>query len=181
LKFYLSLLTLEENIKKALAEEQISIKVAKALVETAEDTREALFQWIRTLKFNLNQQLKFLEYVEDIRVRDGVTVSEILSGEVFLTVLENPRLNNPQKAKAVLETLRTRRFPRLVQAQQAVERALSTIPMPPETSIRYDPYLEDPYYHLDIKFKHGKELRDAIDKLHPLRELEAIPEVWADA
>jgi len=95
--------------------------------------------------------------------------------------LENPRLNNPQKAKAVLETLRVRRFPRLAQAQKAIESAVSTVSMPPGASIHYDPYLEDPYYHLEIKFKHGKELRNAIDKLHPLRELEAIPELWADA
>jgi hypothetical protein len=125
--------------------------------------------------------MKFLEYIEDIRIRDGATVSEMFSDEVLLKVLENPRLNNPQKAKAVLETLRVRRFPRLAQAQQAIESAISTVSMPSGASIHYDPYLEDPYYRLEIKFKHGKELRNAIDKLHLSRDLEAIPELWADA
>lgn len=181
LKFYLKLLTLEESIQNAVAVEEISIKVAKALVEMEERVRQALFHWISVLKLNLNQQMKFIEYIEDIRMRDGVTAPEMFSDEVFLKVLENPRLNNPQKSKAMLETLRVRRFPRLAQAQQAIETAVSTVSMPPGASIHYDPYLEDPYYHLEIKFKHGKELRNAIDKLHPSRELEAIPELWAGA
>jgi ParB family transcriptional regulator, chromosome partitioning protein len=181
LKFYLKLLTLDDSIQKAIAAEQISIKVAKTLVEMEEGFRQALFQWISVLKLNLNQQIKFVEYIEDIRMRDGLTDPEMLSDEILVKVLENPRLNNPQKAKAVLETLRVRRFPRLAQAQQAIASAVSAISMPPETSIHYDPYLEDPYYHLDIKFKHGKQLRNAIDKLCPLRELEAIPELWAGA
>jgi ParB family chromosome partitioning protein len=181
LKFYLKLLTLEESIQDAVAVGAISIKIAKALVEMEKGVRQALFHWISVLKLNLNQQMKFIEYVEDIRMRDGVAAPEMFSDEVFLKVLENPQLNNPQKAKAVLETLRVRRFPRLAQAQQAIESAVSTISMPPGASIHYDPYLEDPYYHLEIKFKHGKELRNAIDKLHPSRNLEAIPELWADA
>jgi ParB/Sulfiredoxin domain len=180
LKFYLKLLTLEEGIQNAVAVEQISIKVAKALVEMEEGLRQALFHWISVLKLNLNQQMKFIEYVEDIRIRDEVTTPEIFSDEVFLKVLENPRLNTPQKAKAVLETLRVKRFPRLAQAQQAIESAVSTISMPPGASIQYDPYLEDPYYHLEIKFKHGKELRNAIDILHPSRNLEALPELWTE-
>jgi ParB family transcriptional regulator, chromosome partitioning protein len=181
LKFYLKLLTLEKSFQDAVAVEQISIKVAKALVEMEEGVRQTLFHWISALKLNLNQQMKFIEYIEDIRIRDGVTAPEIFSDEAFLKVLENPRLNTPQKAKAVLEALRVKRLPRLAQAQQAIESAVSTISMPPGTSIHYDPYLEDPYYRLEIKFKHGKELRNAIDKLHPLRELEVIPELWADA
>jgi hypothetical protein len=159
----------------------ISIKMAKALAEMEERVRQALFHWISVLKLNLNQQMKFIEYIEDIRIRDGVTAPEMFSDEVFLKVLENPRLNNPQKAKAVLETLRVRRFPRLAQAQQAIESAVSTISMPPGASIHYDPYLEDPYYRLEIKFKQGKELRKAMDILHPLRGLEAIPKMWAEA
>lgn len=181
LKFYLKLLTLEESIQKAVAVEQIPIKVANALVGMEEAIRKVLFHWISILKLNFNQQIKFIEYMEDIRIRDGVAAPELLSDKSFLMVLENRRLNNPQKAKAVLELLRARRFPRLVQAQQAIERAVSAISMPPETSIHYDPFMEDPFYHLEIKFRSGKELREAIDKLHPMRQLETIPEQWTGA
>jgi hypothetical protein len=178
LKFYLKLLDLDEGVKKAVARKEISIKTAKVFVEIEEEARQVLFKWIHTLKLNFNQQSKFLEYMMDICTRDETSIAQLLSEHSFLAILKNSRLNNPQKAKAVLDTLRIRRSPRLALAQKTVESVVSTISVPPEVSIHYDPYLEDPFYRLEIKFKHGKGLRNAISKLHALRELEAIPEMW---
>jgi ParB/Sulfiredoxin domain len=179
LKFYLKLLDLEGSLQGAISRAEISIKVAKALVEMEKGSRQVLFNWMGILKFNVNQQVKFLEYIQEICMREDLTPSELLSEESFLKAVENPRLNNPQKAKAVLEGLRVRRFPRLAEAQQAVESAVSGISLPPETSIHYDPYLENPCYQLEIKFKQGRDLKNAINQLHASRELETIPELWA--
>ena len=88
-------------------------------------------------------------------------------------------MNNPQKAKGVLETLRARRYPRLARAQQVVESRISAISLPLDAIIHYDPYLEDASYHLEIRFRDGKELRKTISVLDSLDELEAIPEPWA--
>jgi hypothetical protein len=178
LKFYLRLLDLEPNVQKAIAHEEVPIKVAKALVEMEKNSRQAVFSWFEILNFNINQQIKFIEYTQDISISDNTTISDILSSASFLQIADTAPLNTPQKAKAVLETLRVRRFPRLAQAQEAVATAISEISMPPESSIHYDPYLEDPNYRLEIRFKHGKDLKKAITKLHALHELEAIPELW---
>jgi len=179
LEFFLKLLDLDGEVQKALASEEISIKVAKFFVAMEKTSCRAVFKWISTLKFNFNQQVKFIDYLEDIRVREDVTIGALLCEEYFIAILENPHLNNPQKVKAVLEALRARRFPRLVQRQKAIESVVSAIAMPPEACVHYDPYLEDPDYQLEIKFRHGKDLKSAIRKLHALRELEAIPELWA--
>jgi hypothetical protein len=141
-------------------------------------SRKVVFNWIKVFNFNINQQLKFIEYTKDISMKENKPISEVLSAGLLLEVAESPQLNTPQKTKAVLETLRVRRFPRLAQAQQAVERAISSIPMPSGTSIHYDPYLENPYYRLEIDFTHGKDLKRTISRLHAFHELEAIPELW---
>lgn len=179
LKFYLNLLGLEENIQKAVAREEISMSTVKALIEMGNGDRQCVFRWVSTLGFNFNQGTKLIELIKDISMREKKGVHEMLSEAPFVEIAENPRLNMPQKAKAVLETLRTRRFPRLKKAQQAVLKKVSAIPLPPDTSVHYDPNLEDPYYHLDIRFKHGKDLMKAIRRLHALHEVEAIPELWA--
>ncbi len=178
LKFYLKLLDLEENTQMAMAMEKISINAVKVLVEVEKEDRKALFQWIEQLQLNFNQQIKFIDYSKDISIRDAITMANLLSQQDLLGIVGNPRLNNPQKAKAVLEVLRVRRFPRWSQAQRAVESAVCAISMPPETSIHYDPSLEDPNYHLEIRFKEGKDLTRTIEKLHAMPELEAIPELW---
>jgi ParB/RepB/Spo0J family partition protein len=178
LEFYVKLLDLEEGIRKAIAQELISIKAAKALIELEAASQRAVFSWISTLKLNMNQQIKFIEYACDISVRDNLKIPELFSEEAFLKILEDSRLNNPQKTKKLLEALRVRRHPRLARAQHAVEDVISTISLPPEAVIRYDPYLENPNYQLQIDFKDGKALRKTIRELHASVEFEAIPEVW---
>jgi ParB-like chromosome segregation protein Spo0J len=178
LKFYLKLLDLDESLQKAIAQEEISLKLARTFVETEKSSRQTLFNWISSLKLNSNQQLKFIEYVKDISMRDGLTTLEVLSDGSLTKSVQNPQLNTPQKAKVVLEALRVRRFPRLARAQEAIAKAVAPISMPPGTSIHYDPYLEDPDYRFEIKFKHGKDLMKTINMLHELQHLEAIPELW---
>ena len=178
LEFYVKLVDLEEGLRKAIAQDQISIKTAKALVELDAASRKAVFSWIKNLKLNINKQAKLLEYTQDISIRDELTIPELFSEEAFLKILDDSRLNNPQKTKKILEALRVRRHPRLSRAQHAVERVISAVSLPPETVLRYDPYLENPSYQLQIGFKDGKALRNTIRKLHGLVQLEAIPELW---
>jgi ParB-like chromosome segregation protein Spo0J len=178
LQFYLKLVGLEEDVQLAIAREEVSTKAAKVLVEIGEKSRRALFQWISKIKLNLNQQLKLIEYVQDISVRENLTVCEVLLDPIFTGLAEEQRLNNPQKAKALLEMLRIRRYPRLTDAQYEMERMISAIPLPPGASIQYDQNLEDPLYRLEIKFASGKDLKAVMDKLHAVHELEAIPELW---
>ena len=178
LKLYLKLLNLEENVQSTIAAGRIPMTAVKALVEMEKKDRQAVFHWIAELNLNLNQQLKLIEYIKDISIREEISDWEVLSDPPLVAVGENPRLNKPQKSKALLETLRARRSPRLAQAQQAVESAVSAISLPHGISIRYDSYLEDPYYQLEVRFRDGKELRSAVTKLHEVHELEALPELW---
>jgi len=178
-EFYLKIITCEQELQIAVATEELSMKGAKALFELDRGARQVLFQWISELKLNFNQQINMIEYVKDISSREGVTVSQVFSEEPFSKIVKNPRLNNPQKAKKMLETLRARRYPRLTRARKAIESTLSAISLPPRVRIRYDPYLEEPNYHLEVEFKNGNELRKTLRGLHALDELEAILDPWA--
>lgn len=178
-ELYLKVITSGQEFQCAVASEELSMKGAKALFELDRGARKVLFQWISGLKLNFNQQSNFIEYVQDISKREGMTIAEVLSEEPFSKILKASRLNNPQKAKKALETLRASRYPLLTRARQVIESTLSAISLPSRVHIRYDPYLEDPNYHLEVEFKNGKELRKTVRDLHALDGLEAILEPWA--
>jgi len=178
LELYLKLANLEENIRQAVAKEEISMRTLKALLEVDEASRGGLFQNLSFLRLNVNQQTKFIDYLNDIALRERIPILKVLSERSFLEILENPKTNNPQKANAALELLRTRRYPRLAQAQRSVQSRVSTVPLPPGVAIHYDPFLEAPDYRLEICFKSGEHLRKSISQLRSLEELETIPELW---
>jgi ParB family chromosome partitioning protein len=178
LKFYLNLLDLEERDRLAVARGQISVAAIKAVVDMEKADRQILLDWINDFNLNFNQQLKFIDCVNDICRRDELRATELLSDQVFTEIAESGRLNKPQKAKAVLDALRIRRSPRLAEAQQTVAAEVAAIALPEEAAMLYDPYLEDPCYRLEIRFRHGRELKKTIEKLHGLRALEGIRELW---
>jgi hypothetical protein len=179
LKFYLKLLDLEERDRLAIAREQISVAAIKAVIDMEKADRQVLLDWIKDLSLNFNQQIKFIDYVHDICRRDELRASEVLCAQEFIEIAESGRLNKPQKAKAAIEALRTRRSPRLAEAQQNAAAEVAAIPLPEEAVVLYDPYLENPYYRLEIRFRHGRELRKTIEELHGLHALEGIRELWA--
>jgi len=178
LKFYLRLLNLEENIRQAVAKETISLRTLKALFEFDHASQRLLLQDILRLRLNLNQQTKFLDFVRDIALREHRSIREVLSERRFVEVMENPLTNDPQKANAALELLRLRRYPRLSQAQRAVQSKISAIALPPGVTLYHDPFLEAPKYRLEICFSNGEDLIQSIKKLHSLDELKTIPDLW---
>jgi ParB-like chromosome segregation protein Spo0J len=178
-EFYFELLNAEQEVQLAVAREELSVRGVKALFELDKESQRVLFQWISGLRLNFNQQMNIIEYINYISKREDMSISQVLSEEPFSKLMKNARLNNPQKAKKMLEILRFRRYPRLTRAQQVIESTLSTISLPPRVHIRYDPHLEDPNYHLEVEFKNGKELRKTVKDLHALDQLEAILDPWA--
>lgn len=178
LDLYLKLANLEDNIRQALAKGEISMRTLKTLFDFDRDSREILFQTLMRIRFNLNQQSKFLDYARDIALRERIQILQVLSERNFLDILDNPKTNNPQKANAALELLRIRRYPRLARAQREIRRKASSVPLPPGVTVHYDPFLEAPNYRLEIFFKNGVELTGLIHQLHEMNELQVIPDLW---
>ena len=178
LTLYSKLANLDERFQGAIASQDISMRTVKALFECDDLSRRVLFENISIFNFNFNQQIKFIDYVQDLSIRDGISIAEVLCEESFVKILNNQRWNKPQKAKTALEVLRTRRYPRLARAQRAIQSRISAVSLPPGAAIHYDPCLEAPNYRLEICFKDGKDLRKSINRLHSLDELESIPDPW---
>jgi len=178
LELYLRLVNLEESVLQAVAAKEISMQTLKAFLEVDEASQRILFQNLLYLRLNFNQQTKFTDYIKDIAIRERIPILKVLCDGSFLEILENPKTNTPQKANAALELLRIRRYPRLAQAQRAVQSKVSAVPLPCGVTVHYDPFLEAPNYRIEICFKNGKDLKRSIRRLDSLEELEIIPDLW---
>ena len=89
-------------------------------------------------------------------------------------------MKGPQKAKQVLEKLRQRRYPRLCRSQEAFQENVKRLNLPEGVMVRFDPYFEDPHYHLDISFREGKALREKIVRLSHLQALGRLGDPWRE-
>lgn len=171
---------LDNQTKEYIASGDLSIKAIELLLDMDIKSRSTIFEWIFNLKFNLNQQLKYINYLIDISIKDNEAISGILSNSEYLKVYQDRDLNRPQKAKKILGLLRTRRYPRLSDSEKSFSRKISSLKLPDRVKIEHSPYFESEDYRLEITYKTGKELKLKIDELANIQGFEGVEEAWKE-
>ncbi len=179
LDFYLGLeKELGEEIKESIAKGQLSLHAAKQLLEMDDDAKTCVFQLILDLKFNVNQQKQLIEYVSDILRRDDVLIPDILEEKSLKNICCDTRMNNPQKAHAILRMLRSRIFPLLTEAEESFKKITSGLDLPKGVRISHPPFFEAPDYRMEVLFKNGGELKDKIARLSRTKGISRLHDPW---
>jgi len=95
-------------------------------------------------------------------------------------ILANTSLNLPQKGRAILDLLRRRRYPTLTKMEKAFKKKVSRLHLPGKINIQPPPYFESGEYRLEIRFRHGKELKAHVDHLAGMASLETLNDPWKE-
>lgn len=178
LDLFLKLEELDTIIKRSIAEGTVSLKTIKQILDMSYESCMSILTWLNKIKFNFNQQLQFIEYIEDISIKEEKSITQILEEKQLLKLLEDTKLNNPQKTKHVLNLLRSIRFPRLTDSEKTFQKNISRLSLPKDVRIQHPPYFEAPHYRLEILFKNGKELKEKIGFLSNLDHLQMVGDPW---
>lgn len=180
LEVFLRLEDLDQSIKNSLVHARISWQSVKALVQLDPESRATLVEWITAIRLNTNQQNQFIAYAIDISSRDQKKISELLKEKEILDIFKSKKLNKPQKAKLLLNFLKSRRFPSLTRFEKAFREKTASLGLPDGISIYHPPFFEDPDYRLEILFKNGEGLREKIDALGKVNGLESLGDPWKE-
>jgi len=171
---------LEKEIKFSLAQGQLSLQVARMLLEVGSEARGGVFDLIKKLKLNINQQKQLIDYMIDISNIKRTPILDFLKEKSFKDILEKKDINKPQKAKALLHFLRTLRCPTLVRAEETFRKRAASLGLPEGIKVSAPPYFESPLYRLEIFFRDGKELGSKLEALKGKEGLEALGNPWEE-
>jgi ParB-like chromosome segregation protein Spo0J len=178
LDLFLNMEGQSHTVKRALARGEIPVKAFEALLEVESHFRSDLIKSILNLRLTFNQQLQFIELTNDICLRDSIDIPELFNQTPFVEIMEDEKLNLPQKTKAILGLLRSVRFPLLTRSEESFRRAISGLGLPDGTRIFHPPFFEGTEYRLEIPFKNGRQLRDKINIFNKLDGIEALSDPW---
>lgn len=173
-RFYLELAAKGCGFMDAVAGGRLSLNAAKSLMMLNPEFAECALQCIIDLMLNFNQQMQFIDIMNDISEMEGAGFSRILEAGPVAAVLENRRLNKPQKARKLLEELRSRRYPRWTAAEKRFQRKQGGLSLPGGARIDHPAYFEAPGYRLEVQFQDGGELMEKLGRLTQMPELGAL-------
>jgi ParB family chromosome partitioning protein len=171
---------LDDTIKDYLVRKHLPLENLKMLLELDPKTRTYLFNLFSIIKFNSNQQKQLIDYIVDIAHKENRTVPQLIGEMSFQRILSDHRLNNPQKAKAILLLLRSRRFPSLVEAERAFQKKVSSLNLPEGVRIVAPSYFEASHYLLEVRFQGGVDLVQKIDRLSETADLRQLRNPWEE-
>lgn len=145
----------------------------------AESDRDALLSLARELKVGENHFRDLLDWLEEIRLRDGTSAAEILRSPEIARILSHPRLGRNDKLKRLKEELRRLRFPRLAQLESEIEKRLRGLKLPPQIGISFPPGLEGGCLVFQVRAASREDLQESVAELERLLNREELQEVFA--
>lgn len=171
---------LDNSLKDSVSGGNINIKALERLIQLDINDAVLLNDWISKLKLNYNYQIQFIDYIIDISRIHKLSVSSVLGDEYYLNLLENRNENTPQKARELIDSLRTRRNPNLSKYQNIFEKKVKQLQLPKNIKIKNPGNFESEGYQLEIDFKNGVELWENLKRLVDRNELKNLGDPWED-
>lgn len=104
--------------------------------------RDALGEIAVSLKMSENHLRDMMDWLEEISLRDGSKIQEILARPAIFSLKTDPRLGRADKLKRIKEQVWRWRFPRLAAVEESIRTKIQAIKLPPEIRMHVSPGLE---------------------------------------
>ena len=127
-------------------------------------SRAAMLDIAHILRLRTGQLVTALDIVEEISVRDQMTVAAILDLPEIRRIA-NGSGSAPSRASALLEALRTLRYPLLKRMQEKLRAEVSALKLPRGISIGLPKELGSDEVTVSLRVRSGTELSHLLDAL----------------
>lgn len=170
---------LSDKLKIQLAKGKIPIKVIGEMLELDNETREELFTVITGFGLNNNQQRNFIDITRDLASIKGTSLRDVIN-RVADEDIGREHTNLPQRARSLMKKLKVLRYPTLSKSEARFSRQIKRLELPKNVRIDASPFFEEPYYHFEIMFKDGIELRRQLKVIYDTEGIESLGDPWIE-
>ncbi|MGQ9648298.1 MAG: ParB/RepB/Spo0J family partition protein [Thermodesulfobacteriota bacterium] len=177
LKTYLSILPMEEEIKRYILKEKVSRTNIRRISVLSPKDRMALLSLISPLKLGENRLREILTLLEEVTKRDRLTIREVVKQPEIQAILSHRELTPSQRADRVKKVLVGLRYPQLHRLESRFERKKEELSLPPNVSLQHSPFFEGKGLKLELQFGTVKEFQSIISLLSRLTEMREFREL----
>ncbi len=127
-------------------------------------SRAAMLDLVRTLRLRTGQLVTALDTLDEITVREHVTIASVLDRPEIRRIA-NGSGSTPSRASALLEALRTFRYPLLKKMQEQLRSEVSALKLPRGISIDLPQELGSDELTVSLRVRTGAELTQMLEAL----------------
>ena len=170
------LIHLRAEIKRYIADEEVSLENAFRLLEFSPEDQEEVGRLVSKLKLGENKLKEILTFLREICLRDGLTAREVFQGEID-AIASDITHSKVQKTHRMRRRLREMRYPQLTELENAFQEKRKGLGLSPGISLHPPPYFEGDTFRLEFGFKDVGEFKAILSKLMETSERKELGEM----
>jgi hypothetical protein len=128
------------------------------------ESRAAMLDIARAVRLRTGQLMTALDTIEEIAVREQVTVAKVLERREIRRIAGGPG-SAPSRASAILEALRTLRYPILKKMQEQIRAEVSALKLPRGISVVLPKELGSDDLTVSLRVRSAAELARLLEAL----------------
>ncbi|MGH7845555.1 MAG: hypothetical protein ACREQW_10355 [Candidatus Binatia bacterium] len=150
----------------------------KRLASLAQGDQHAFMGIVGALGASENHARDLLDWLQEIALRDGITMKDVLAQEALDAIVTDPRLGRNDKLKRVKQELRKMRFPRLSRIETEITKRIQALKLKPQAQVAVPVGLEGGFLTLQLKARSYQELRQLLAELAEAAEKTEVREIF---
>jgi ParB family chromosome partitioning protein len=146
----------------------VSLPIALELNKLETNVAIELAHLFKIFKFGLNKQRELITIIQEIAIREGMSITEILASDAVLNILNDTHMDRGTKSIRLRSHLRGRRYPNLTQTQKVFQTGVKQLKLGHGVSLVPPKDFEGTLYTLTLSFNNLSTLdrqKIAIDKI----------------
>ena len=160
------ILSCDAHIKEALFNGSLDISLVTHFQVLTREDQTCFLKVFKNMKLSLQTQREFLEWLPEIAYNENTTVCEILSETQITTILEDAKLNDPQRIQKIHSYLYEKKFPRLSDARNIWKKQAAALnPDPSCVTFVPNPYFEKNLLEIKISVTNSRGAATIFKKL----------------
>jgi hypothetical protein len=159
---------IDQQIRAIAAERRLPATHLARWLAMDPPSRAAMLDLARTLRLRTGQLVTSLDILDEISVREQVTIASVLDRPEIRRIADGSG-STPSRASALLEALRTVRYPLLKRMQEQLRSEVSALKLPRGISIDLPQELGSDELTVSIRVRTGAELAHVLDALDQKR------------
>ena len=177
LNTYLSLATMEEEIKAYVLKEEVSRYNLRLFARMNSQDRIALPPFLSRLKLSENRLREILTLLSEISRRERISIQEVIHRADLQEIILEEGATPSQKTERIKRELLKLRHPRMKQREEEFEKRRKALQLPPPLILRHAPSFEGKELRIEFQFETLEGYRAIVDSLSGLGDREEFKEM----
>ena len=157
---------LPETLQYSILEGSIALPVALKINNALQDDeRDAITTFFRQINTNLNLQRELFELIQEIAIRDDVSLQSTIERPDVIVIMQAPELSVPQKVQRLRRLFRTIRYPELSRAENRYNDTLKALKLDPRVQLQPPREFEGKAFRLTVTVETRRQLKGLLSEI----------------